>query len=742
MECMNLGWEFLKLGQVDFEQIDCVEAVSFDRNLFEKVDLPHTWYSEENPYKGSGVYRKRMVLSYEEGKRIFLNFQAADRWCKVFVNRCLIGEHKGGYSAFTFDITKYCKLGEENEFLVFLDNRSWEEISPLTGDFTVFGGLYRDVNLILTEKICFDRSYYGTSGLIVRTDVLEDGTGEIRIEPHLCGDKEGKTVLAKYQVLSPKKEIVICQTQEGDHTCRVEIPNPVLWKGKKKAALYTLRAELIEEGRTVDRVELKIGFRSVFIDGERGFFLNGEHEKLHGVAKHQDYDQVFGAARQEHWDQDMRDILEIGANSVRLSHYQHPQKMYELCDENGLIVWAEIPMLQMTEDRKVFDNACSQLTELILQNIHHPSICFWGVQNEIAMFGESRKMYEQVKGLADLVKRLDKSRICSCANLYTVKNDSPLNKLTQAVGYNIYFGWYYGEMKDSEAFVEQFHKDNPDVPLGITEYGVDCNLAFHSEEPKVKDYSEEFQALYHETVYPIFRDKEYIWGTYVWNLYNFSSEIRDEGDILHQNGKGLITYDRKIKKDAYYYYKAQWSQEPFVKIAQSRFVKRAKEKICVTVYSNQHEITLYVNGDCFQAHSKEGVYHFDGISLRMGENVVLAVSGQWRDEAVFYRVAEEERSYVFVDPNPGLNVKNWFTDAVEEEKLFPKGRFSVRDSCKDILEQDEAMAIIEEFSPALARQMRQRQTSLPLEQVLRYMKKEVTDEQCRELNKRLTKIAK
>lgn len=228
----------------------------------------------------------------------------------------------------------------------------------------------------------------------------------------------------------------------------------------------------------------------------------------------------------------------------------------------------------------------------------------------------------------------------------------------------------------------------------------------------------------------------------MWNLYNFSSEIRDEGGILHQNGKGLITYDRKIKKDAYYYYKAQWSQEPFVKIAQSRFVKRAKEKICVTVYSNQREMTLYVNGDCFQAHSKEGVYHFDGISLRMGENVVLAVSGQWRDEAVFYRVAEAESSYVFVDPNPGLNVKNWFTDAVEEEKLFPKGRFSVRDSCKDILEQDEAMAIIEEFSLVLARQMRQRQTSLPLEQVLRYMKKEVTDEQCRELNKRLTKIAK
>ena len=337
---------------------------------------------------------------------------------------------------------------------------------------------------------------------------------------------------------------------------------------------------------------------------------------------------------------------------------------------------------------------------------------------------------------------MDPSRISSCANLFCVKNDSMLNSFTEAVGYNIYFGWYYGEMKDSETFVEKFHEDNPHIPLGITEYGVDCNLAFHSQDPKVKDYSEEFQALYHETVYPMFKSKPYIWGTYVWNLYDFSSEIRDEGGLKHKNGKGLITFDRKTKKDAYYYYMAQWSLKPFVKIAQSRFVKREQPEICITVYSNQREVDLYVNQSRYKGFSESGVFHFYKIALEQGENTVKAVSGEWEDEAVFYGVTEKEPSYIYVDANPGLNVKNWFTDVVEEEKMFPRGMFSVRESCKDLLESQQAMAVIEEFSAELAKQMRERQGMMPLERILSYMKKEVTDEQCKELNGKLIQIAK
>lgn len=741
MDYINSGWEFQKLYQTDIDKLCSMEDISFDKAVFEQVDLPHTWYSEEEPYKGTVVYRKKVMIDYKEGNQVFLNFQAADRWCKVFVNKYYVGEHKGGYSAFTFPITQYCRQGEENELDIFLDNCSWEEISPLTGDFTVFGGLYRGINLIITENVCFDRSYYGTNGLIVRTKVLENGTGEIFIEPHLY-NAERKNIQIDYQVLSPNQEIAACKTEWGENVCRIEIPTPVLWNGLKKGALYCLHAELKIEGRQVDSTHITLGFRSISIDGEKGFFLNGENIKINGVAKHQDYDSVFNATKQEHWNQDICDILEIGANSVRLSHYQHPQEMYCLCDKYGLIVWAEIPMLKMTENEALLENACSQLKELILQNIHHPSICFWGIQNEIAMFGENQGMYEKVKRLADLAKQLDPSRISSCANLFCVKNDSMLNTFTEAVGYNIYFGWYYGEMKDSETFVEKFHEDNPHIPLGITEYGVDCNLAFHSQDPKVKDYSEEFQALYHETVYPMFKSKPYIWGTYVWNLYDFSSEIRDEGGLKHKNGKGLITFDRKIKKDAYYYYMAQWSSKPFVKIAQSRFVKREQPEICITVYSNQKEVDLYVNQNCYKGFSESGVFHFHKIALGQGENRVKAVSGEWEDEAMFCGVTEKELSYVYVDSNPGLNVKNWFTDVVEEERMFPKGMFSIRESCKDLLESKQAMAVIEEFSAQLAKQMRERQGMMPLERILSYMKKEVTDEQCRELNGKLIQIAK
>lgn len=741
MENINSGWEFQKLYQTDIDKICNIDEISFDSATFEQVDLPHTWYSEENPYKGTAVYRKKVMLDYQEGNQVFLNFQAADRWCKVFVNKHYVGEHKGGYSAFTFPITRYCEPGSEIELDILLDNRSWDEISPLTGDFTVFGGLYRGINLIIKENVCFDRSYYGTSGLIVHTKLLEDGTGEILAEPHLYNAK-GKDIQIDYRVLSPKQELTACKTERGEGFCRIEVPNPVLWNGLKEASLYCLHTELKSGGKVVDSTDITLGFRSISIDGEKGFFLNGENIKINGVAKHQDYDGVFSATKQEHWNQDIRDILEIGANSVRLSHYQHPQEMYRLCDEQGLIVWAEIPMLKMTESKALLENGCSQLKELILQNIHHPSICFWGVQNEIAMFGENQGMYERVKRLADLAKQLDPSRICSCANLFCVKNDSMLNKLTEAVGYNIYFGWYYGEMKDSEAFVVKFHEDNPHTPLGITEYGVDCNLAFHSQDPKVKDYSEEFQALYHETVYPMFKSKPYIWGTYVWNLYDFSSEIRDEGGLKHKNGKGIITFDRKIKKDAYYYYMAQWSSKPFVKIAQSRFVKRELPEICITVYSNQKEMDLYVNQNCYKGFSENGVFHFHKIALKQGENRVKAVSGEWEDEAVFCGITEPEPSYVYVDTNPGLNVKNWFTDEVEEERMFPKGMFSIRESCKDLLESEQAMAVIEEFSAELANQMRERQGMMPLERILNYMKKEVTDEQCRELNGKLIQLAK
>ena len=736
---LNAGWSFQTLPDASIDELGRTWNGSLKESDFVQVSLPHTWYVDGHAYKGTVVYRKGLTFQLGSLQRAFLNFQAADRWCRVYLNGAFVGEHKGGYSAFTFDITSYCRTDSENELLVFLDNRSFDEISPLAGDFTVFGGLYRDVNLIVTEACCFDRAYYGTCGVILRPALTADGHGTVVVEPHVLGADAETSVI--YQVCGPDGQPVAketCDTQRAELT----VPDPVLWNGKESPALYTLRAQLCRNGAVLDEVTLPFGFRNVRIDAEKGFFLNDRPMKIHGVAKHQDFGEVFNATGPEHWEQDMRDILEVGANSVRLSHYQHPQRMYDLCDEKGLIVWAEIPMLRLDDSAPLFENACNQMTELILQNLHHPSICFWGIQNEIAMFGEGDYTYARMGELNALVKKLDPSRISACANLYCVRNDSPLNRITDAVGYNIYFGWYYGEMKDNLEFVESFHRDNPDIPLCITEYGVDCNPAYHSDTPKVKDYSEEYQALYHETVYPIFRSKAYVWGTYIWNLYDFSSEIRDEGGVKYKNTKGLITFDRQTRKDAFYYYKAQWSAEPFVKIAQERYVNRAAETITVKVYSNQGEVTLSVNGAAYTAHSDSGVFLFEGITLEKGDNTVRAASGACADEVCFHGVDKPDPSYTFVDANPGLNVKNWFTDMLEEEKLFPKGRLSIRESSDTLLQYDEAMQVLEEFSPKLASQMRERGGSMKLERILYYMKGEFTDEQCKALNARLTTITK
>lgn len=741
MENINSGWEFQKLPAININEISESPFFPINKSGFERIDLPHTWYKDGESYKGTALYKKRLILSCGRGKRVFLNFEAADRWCKVFVNRHYVGGHKGGYSAFTLEITEYCDLDGYNDIYVFVDNRSWDEISPLTGDFTVFGGLYRNVNLIVTEESCFDRTYFGTSGVIVRADLRSDGAGWIQAETHvLC--KEDRPIKQVFKIFAPDNQpVYACEMPFREQT-DLYIENPVLWDGMGEAALYRLHTELWLGGKIEDSLDIFFGFRSVFVDPEKGFFLNGKHRKINGVAKHQDYEEVFHAAGMEQWSQDIRDILEIGANSVRLSHYQHPQPMYQLCDENGLIVWAEIPMLKITENMALYENACLQLKELILQNMHHPCICFWGIQNEIAMFGEQEWMYEKLKNMNDLVKTLDSTRISACANLFCVKNSSPLNQITEAVGYNIYFGWYYGDMNDSKDFVDQFHKDNPHLALGITEYGVDCNLAFHSECPRVKDYTEEFQALYHESVYPIFRERDYLWGTYVWNLYDFSSEIREEGGVKYKNCKGLISYDRKIKKDAFYYYKSQWSGVPFVKIGESRFVNRMKPEMTVKVYSNQKEVSICVNGDTFTQSSENGIFIFQNVNLKNGANIVKAVSENCVDMTVFKKTEQQDPSYIFIDPNPGLNVRNWFLDEAEEAKMFPDDRFSIRDSCAAISESEQAMSVVREFSPELAKQMTERQSLMPLERILNYMKKEISEEQCKELNRRLTRIEK
>lgn len=460
------------------------------------------------------------------------------------------------------------------------------------------------------------------------------------------------------------------------------------------------------------------------------------------MAKHQDTAGKFSTAGEEDWQRDLALIREIGANAVRLSHYQHPQRFYDLCDSSGLIVWTEIPMLRLIEKETLVNNAEEQLKELIFQNMHHPSICFYGVENEIAMFGETDFMHHEVKRLHELAKSLDPSRFTAAANLNSVEYDSPLNRITDVVGYNLYFGWYYGEMPDFASFFDGFHSVNANVPLAVTEYGADCNTAFHSTAPKRKDYTEEFQALFHETVYPYIEERGYIWGSFVWNMFDFVSGIRNEGGVKYRNNKGLVTFDRQIRKDAFYYYKAKWSEEPFVHITGKRYQNRTGKCMDVKVYSNCPAVVLHTQDGEWSLDSSNGVFLFENIPFS-GEGIcVKAEAGNVSDTAEFRYVEEEDPSYVYVDPNPGPNVKNWFVDEVEKAKLFPAGRWSVMDTVNDLLTSSEAMALIDESSPELGEYMRDTVGTFTLEQVAAYAKTLIDEESFMELNKKLVLIKK
>ena len=683
---MNAGWQFVKLPKgipAEREDLD-----------WETVSLPHTWYREDDPYHGLVLYRRK--LEVEDGwKNAFLEFEGADQRCRVFVNGREIGEHKGAYARFRFPVPEAALKSGELRIEALLDNRVSADVSPNFGDFTIFGGLYRNVNLLVTSEDHFDYCYYGTDGVIARAAVQDDGSGLLALEPHVCTEREDACIV--YTLTGPKGELAAERTAPAKESVSLRVPEPKLWNGKKTPELYTLRAELQIDGETADEAEIRVGFRTVSMSPDDGLRLNGEHIKLCGVAKHQDRAGVFSAVSREQIDEDFALIREIGANAIRLSHYQHPQHTYDRCDEDGLLCWAEIPMLKMTENGALYANAEQQLIELILQNIHHPSIFCWGIQNEIGMFRDAPFMHEECRVLTALAKRLDPNRLVTAANLYNVKPASQLNAITDMVGYNLYFGWYYGEMPDYSKYLDNYHAQRPEMPLGISEYGVDCNVKLHSETPRVKDYSEEFQALWHETVYPVLQSKDYLWGSFIWNMFDFSSDRRSEGGVKYINGKGLVSHDRTLRKDAFYYYKAKWSAEPFVHLCARRFVKRCRETVDVKVYTNQNAVTLFVNGAerGTLSNNGNGTVLFRDVALEPGENRLKAVSGELADSLIFERVEIAEESYRLPEETSGP-VRNWF---LSDDDTVKEGYYSIMDTAEDVL--SGARSVLVRFVPSL-----------------------------------------
>ena len=682
----NNAWEFTKVNSMSMD-------TSPEKS--EIVDLPHTWYSNDDYYRGMAKYSKKLLIN-DNWKNVFIDVEAADQHAYVFVDNVLLTEHKGGYSAFRCQIPEEIYKGKkELEVSIYVTNALDETISPLVGDFTIFGGLYRGVNILYTEHDSyFDPCYYGTDGVIVRTSLNED-YGLVDIELHTKTKQEDRletiikaadgTIIYSY----------VCEIREH---IQAQIKNPILWNGKKNPYLYTVITRLYSGGELVDEKITKTGFRRVEIDSNNGLFLNNEHIRINGVSKHQDVGEKYSAVVNDDILNDFSLIDEIGANSIRLSHYQHSSFTYECADNKGYLIWAEIPMLKMTQNEELLDNAREQLKELILQNIHHPSIYCWGIQNEIGMFRDAPYMYEELIKSKELVKSLDSQRLVSAANLYTVKFKSKLNETTDMIGYNVYFGWYYGKMQDYSKYLDKFHEARPNLAIGMSEYGVDCNIGLHSSNPQVKDYSEEYQALYHENVYKIFETKPYLWGSYVWNMFDFSSAIRQEGGLDKVNGKGLVTADRKIKKDAFYYYKAKWSKEKFVHICSKRFVNRLEDTIDIKVFTNCETATLLLNGrECIEASNNgNATIIFENIRLENQVNDITVISGDCSDSASFVKVKEEDKSYRLEAEAAGTSVKNWF---LKDDDLTKEGFYSIKDTVNDLIENKATYEILKKYIP-------------------------------------------
>lgn len=724
---INSQWRFFLTDNTQDEPVWMPEKS-------EEVTLPHVWNKDDQGKRGCAVYQHSLNWVSQPDKKVFLDFGAVAGVCKAWVNGSLVGEHRGGYSRFRFEISSCLQHGE-NRLTVTADNSRYEDVNPLTGDFTVYGGIYRDVSLIVTEKSHFDLLYYGSLGLDIKPDC--NGTVE------LFSRTVGSAKIVEYTIFD-KENVVATLCAPANEKVKVCVENPHLWNGTLDPFLYRCKAVLLENKTPLDEVVLSFGFRDIQMTPEHGLFLNNTLTKINGVAKHQDFEGCGNAPTKQNLDKDMALIREIGANSVRLSHYQHPDYFYDLCDENGMLVWAEIPMLMMPDGNEgVVENAKSQLTELILQQKHHPSIYCWGIQNEIAMMGESIEMYRKTQELNDLVQKLDPTRISASANLYDVKNNSQLNYISQMVGYNVYFGWYYQTMEDYKTFLDDFHRDNPQIPFGVSEYGVDCSVNFHSETPKAKDYTEEFQSLFHETVYPVICAREWMWGSYVWNMFDFGSAIREEGGCKGKNCKGLVSYDRLTRKDAFYFYKACWNPQPIVYLAGKRFAKRSSAKTTVKVYSNQPEVTLEVNGSVFDTKKGRHCFVFENVPLQDGENTIQATAGTLTDSMIITKIAQPESSYIFIDPNPEINVKNWFIKGESQDDLFPEGRFSIMDSMNDLKASPKAWSLLEQEVPNITGDARNAAGSpMSLLNIFNWKRKDYSEEFVQGINRKLNQIKK
>ena len=686
VKLINYGWRFYK---------GCNDPLNLDGQSYLNVSIPHTWNNLDGQdgggdyLRGEAVYTKTIDLAKKEDKDYYLELNGVSMIGKVYVNDTFVMEHRGGFSKFRMNITQLLNNGI-NTIKVLVDNRANDIVYPQTADFTFFGGIYRDAYLIEANKSRFNLDYYGSDG-ITATPVLKDGKAIVKVNWYLTNPLEGEamSLAIMYDGEQILTEDIDASKGEFDFT----IDNPHIWDGIKSPCLYSLSAKLCKNGEVFDERNIKFGCREISQDKD-GFYLNGRHYPLHGVSRHQDRLDKGWAITKDMHKEDMELIKELGANSIRLAHYQHDDYFYDLCDEAGMVIWAEIPYISVHMDN-AHDNAISQMKELVIQQYNHPSICFWGISNEITIGGESKQQEDLHNELNSLVKSLDPTRITTLACVTMCDTHSPLTEITDVIAYNHYFGWYIGEVKDNASWLDDFRAEFPNKPLGLSEYGAEANLSLHSAKPEKGDYTEEYQALYHESMLKIFDERPWLWGTYVWNMFDFAVDSRDEGGVKGRNNKGLITFDRKTKKDSFYLYKAWWSDEGFVHITSKRYAKRACKEAIIKVYSNLSEVSLYLNDKLVEKKAGSHIFEFK-VDLRLGKNKLKAVAGDCSDNAIIKRVLVEPKAYHLKKEKTKVN--NWFLkDGVKYEFKFPKGKFSIKDKFNTIYATEEGKKLLLEM---------------------------------------------
>lgn len=611
-----------------------------------RVDLPHTWNAQDalsgkqDYHRGVGNYRKKLFVGEDwKGKRLYLRFEGANTVTNLFINQKQVGEHRGGYGAFVFDITDYVDYGKDNEVLVRVNNALQLDIMPLVGDFNFYGGIYRDLYLIVTEEQHISLTDYASPGLYLIQENVSKEKAEVTARVMLTNMAETQSATLTLniydntkKILTEEKSIQLPKGENKQEEIAFSIEKPRLWNGRKDPFCYTAEVVLTIDGKPKDQVRQPLGLRYFHVDADKGFFLNGEHLQLKGICRHQDRAEVGNALHPMHHDEDMNIILEMGTNAMRLAHYPQATYFYDLADKHGLVVWAEIPFIgpggyaeQGYVHQDSFEaNGKLQLTELIRQHFNHPAICMWGLYNELKTEGDSPVEY--VATLNELAHKEDPTRPTVAASF--LEDSNPLNKQSDLIAWNKYFGWYGGSFSDMGAWADRIHSNFPKYKIAISEYGAGASVYHQQEEIKAGSASgwwhpENWQTAYHMGNWKAINERPFIWGSFIWNLFDFGAAHRTEGDRPGINDKGLVTFDRKVKKDAFYFYKANWNkEEAFVYIANKRYSKRTQAETTVIVFSNLPEAELWINGKNLgkQKSDAYATITWKNVKLQKGEN--------------------------------------------------------------------------------------------------------------------------